>query len=117
MTPPFPSASSVPYGRVGKAGGVVEAMWNLLRIVAVLIGALLFLVLPMMVRDSLPDPLFNAWDALLSPLRTPVNAFWWQIFHRYDQQPLFQLSTLLSQAVLITVMVEAVRWIWRKRTA
>lgn len=92
-------------------------MWSLLRFLTVLIVALLFLVLPMAVRDSVPDTLFNLWDGIVAPLRQPVNAFWWQYFHRYDQQPLFQLSTLLTQALIITLAVETVLWIWRRRTA
>ncbi|MFV3130088.1 hypothetical protein [Niveispirillum sp. KHB5.9] len=109
MTPPFPNASAVPCGE--------DEMWTLLRFIVVLIGVLLFLVLPMAFRDAIPDAVFNAWDSLLAPLRTPVNGFWWQYFHRYDQQPLFQLSTLLTQALMITLVIMAVRWLWRKRTA
>lgn len=92
-------------------------MWGLLRFVAMLIGALLFLTLPMVFRDSIPDGLFDAWDSLLTPLRTPVNSFWWQYFNRLDQQPLFQLSTLLTQALVIALILAAIRWLWRRRAA
>ncbi|MBP7337743.1 hypothetical protein [Niveispirillum sp.] len=92
-------------------------MWGLLRIIAVLIGVILFLTLPMVLRDSIPDTLFDAWDALLTPMRTKINGFWWQYFNRLDQQPLFQLSTLLTQALVITGVLEALRLIWRHRTA
>lgn len=92
-------------------------MWSLLRVMAVGLAVLLFLVLPMAIRSSIPDPLFDLWDSVLTPLRNPVNSFWWQYFHRYDQQPLFQLSTLLSQTAIITAAIEAARWLWRRRTA
>ncbi|MFV3077841.1 hypothetical protein ABC728_23345 [Niveispirillum fermenti] len=82
----------------------------------VTILALLFLTLPIVLRDAVPDALFEMWDALVKPLRTPVNGFWWQYFNRYDQQPLFQLSSLLTQVAILTLMVEAVRWLWRRRT-
>lgn len=92
-------------------------MWGLLRFAAVLVGVMLFLVLPMVFRDDIPDGLFDLWDGLLRPLREPVTGFWWHYFNRLDQQPLFQLSTLLTQALLITLVLEAIRWIWRHRTA
>lgn len=92
-------------------------MWGLLRFIAVLIGVLLFLTLPMVFRDSIPDAIFDVWDGLLRPLREPVTRFWWHYFNRLDQQPLFQLSTLLTQAVAITLVITAIRWIWQRRTA
>ncbi len=92
-------------------------MWGLLRFIATLIGVVLFLTVPMVFRDNIPDGLFDAWDSLLRPLRDPVTRFWWQYFNRLDQQPLFQLSTLLTQALVITLVITAIRWIWRRRTA
>lgn len=92
-------------------------MWGLLRFIATLIGVMLFLTLPMVFRDSISDGLFDAWDRMLRPLRDPVTGFWWQFFNRLDQQPLFQLSSLLTQALLITLVIAALRWIWRRRTA
>lgn len=92
-------------------------MWGLLRFIATLIGVMLFLTLPMVFRDSIPDGVFDAWDSLLRPLRELVTGFWWQFFNRLDQQPLFQLSTLLTQALLITLVIIAIRWLWRRRTA
>ncbi|WP_416622102.1 hypothetical protein [Niveispirillum fermenti] len=91
-------------------------MWTFARLATVTILALLFLTLPIVLRDAVPDALFEMWDALVKPLRTPVNGFWWQYFNRYDQQPLFQLSSLLTQVAILTLMVEAVRWLWRRRT-
>jgi hypothetical protein len=92
-------------------------MWGLLRFIATLIGVILFLTLPMVFRDSIPDGLFDAWDGLLRPLRDPVTQFWWQYFNRLDQQPLFQLSTLLTQALAITLLITAIRWVWQRRAA
>lgn len=92
-------------------------MWGLLRFIATLIGVVLFLTLPMVFRDIIPDGLFDAWDSLLRPLRDPVTQFWWQYFNRLDQQPLFQLSTLLTQALVITLMITLIRWVWQRRTA
>lgn len=91
-------------------------MWNLLRFVAVLIAVALFLTLPIIFRDSVPDGLYDAWDGLVTPLRDLVNGFWWRYFHRLDQQPLFQLSTLLTQALLIAGALELIGWCWRHRT-
>lgn len=91
-------------------------MWGVLRVMAVAFAALLFLTVPILLRDAVPDGLFDLWDGVIEPLRTPVNGFWWRYFHRYDQQPLFQLSTLLTMVAVITVVVEVMLWAWRRRT-
>lgn len=112
MMQPCPTGSGAHF--IDKEDDMLMAV---LRVLVISILALLFITLPAILHESLPDWLFALWDGAVEPIRTPINAFWWQFFHRYDQQPWFQLSSHLTMVALITSTAEAVRWIWGKRAA
>jgi hypothetical protein len=77
--------------------------------------ALIFVIVPGLPFDILPDNVREVWDGLVAPIRNPVTHFWWGYIKGATQQPLFNLVSYLTQVAILVTPWVIIRLLWIRR--